>query len=517
MYLSTQNITFSKGLARKLIPKYIGPYKIIQDFNNQSYKLELPMHLKKRGVHDVFHSSLLRIHMPNDDRLFPGRMDVQLGVSPEADDEWAVDVIRTHAGAGEDAVFEILWKSGDVTWMPYFQIKELQALEVYLELLGVDEISKLPEGKGNPPREDPQVFVGAIDFESSHKTQSPHNKLQIKTHDSQFSDINPLVVSTTTSFLTFPILNTPTTDILKSSDYLTSINHHTSQLDMPAFDGIKHPSFVRISKTEYALVDSQNQFRSIIHVGQIVKYLAFDQALREGKKITRSTERPYGYLSFANMFNRDAHPRDSRRLSTYVSTTPGHFYVIKSVNPVFLHEFRITSDQCGVDVPRPNLSEQQAAVFEEYATTMANQSAKRRKAIQERQDRRRDIFRKPFSRKRRYFDPIPEYDPVTSLNVEAGHDISFFYDVPTNNISSSDTTSPTTQPEAVVSETSNTSSDSNFYMGNSNSYTTPTTFAEPLAHLTLSSPEDMVPMEEDIEIITEPEAKEEGELSEMPE
>ena len=192
--------------------------------------------------------------------------------------------------------------------MPYFQIKELQALEVYLELLGIDEISKLPEGKGNPPREDPQIFIGAIDFESSHEFQSPHNELQIRTHDSQFLDINPLNFSTTTSFPTFPKFDTSTTDTLISSDELTSLEYYTLYLDMPAFDGIKHPSFVRISKTEYALVDSQNQFRSILHVGQIVKYLAFDQALREGKKITRSTERPYGYLSFANMFNCDAHP-----------------------------------------------------------------------------------------------------------------------------------------------------------------------------------------------------------------
>ena len=59
VYLSTKYITFSKGLAQKLIPKYIGPYKIIQDFNNQSFKLELPTHLKKQGIHNVFHSSLL--------------------------------------------------------------------------------------------------------------------------------------------------------------------------------------------------------------------------------------------------------------------------------------------------------------------------------------------------------------------------------------------------------------------------------------------------------------------------
>ena len=72
VYLSTKNINFAKGLARKLIPKYIGPYKIIKDFNNQSFQIELPSHLKQRGIHDVFHSSLLQIHTPNDDHLFPG-------------------------------------------------------------------------------------------------------------------------------------------------------------------------------------------------------------------------------------------------------------------------------------------------------------------------------------------------------------------------------------------------------------------------------------------------------------
>ena len=82
VYLSTKNISFAKGLARKLLPKFIGPYKILQDFDNSSFRLDLPPHLKQRGIHDVFHSSLLREHIPNDDRLFPGHLDTQLGTGP---------------------------------------------------------------------------------------------------------------------------------------------------------------------------------------------------------------------------------------------------------------------------------------------------------------------------------------------------------------------------------------------------------------------------------------------------
>ncbi|TBU21884.1 hypothetical protein BD311DRAFT_743310 [Dichomitus squalens] len=55
--LSTQNLSFPKGRARKLIPKYIGPYTDMKD----------------RRINPTFHASLLRRHEANDDVLFPHR------------------------------------------------------------------------------------------------------------------------------------------------------------------------------------------------------------------------------------------------------------------------------------------------------------------------------------------------------------------------------------------------------------------------------------------------------------
>jgi hypothetical protein len=165
VYLSTKNIKFEKGLARKLIPKFIGPYKIIQDFSNGSFKLELPAEMKQRGVHNVFHASLLRIHIPNDDQCFPGRLDSQLGVSTNATNEWAVERITNHYGRRSEAIFEVLWKSGDSTWMPYDQASKLLALREYLELLGISEIKDLPYGSGKPPTDDVQLFAGCASFD----------------------------------------------------------------------------------------------------------------------------------------------------------------------------------------------------------------------------------------------------------------------------------------------------------------------------------------------------------------
>ncbi len=60
VYISTKNISFLKGLARKLNPKCIDPYPILKDFGNGSFRIELPLNLKARGIHDVFHALLLR-------------------------------------------------------------------------------------------------------------------------------------------------------------------------------------------------------------------------------------------------------------------------------------------------------------------------------------------------------------------------------------------------------------------------------------------------------------------------
>jgi len=159
VYISTQNITFPKGLARKLIPKYIGPYRITKDFQNQSFRIELPSYLKQRGLHDVFHAALLRIHVPNDDRLFPGRLVTQLDPEDSPEKEWAVNRILSHSGTKDNALFEVLWKAGDVTWLPYSEISHLNALTEYLDLMGVDSIGSLQSGTGKPPYDDPQVAI----------------------------------------------------------------------------------------------------------------------------------------------------------------------------------------------------------------------------------------------------------------------------------------------------------------------------------------------------------------------
>ena len=144
VYLSTKNISMPKGRARKLAPKYLGPFPITKVLKEgATYQLGLSDELIKRGVNRAFHASLLRPHVPNDDRRFPGRMPCQIPGFGEKPEEWIVDSILSHHGKGLESEFQVLWKAGDKTWAPYREVAHLNALDRYCELMGVKNVFEL--------------------------------------------------------------------------------------------------------------------------------------------------------------------------------------------------------------------------------------------------------------------------------------------------------------------------------------------------------------------------------------
>ena len=100
----------------------------------------------------AFHASLLRPHVPNDDRWFPGRLPAQIPGFGEKPEEWIVDRIIMHHGKGMGSKFQILWKADDKTWASYREVAHLNALDQYCELMGVKDTLQLPSnytGKGS--------------------------------------------------------------------------------------------------------------------------------------------------------------------------------------------------------------------------------------------------------------------------------------------------------------------------------------------------------------------------------
>jgi len=74
VYLSMRNLTFPKECASKLVPKFVGPYRVLSALPGTSnYELELPTELTKQRVHNHFHVNLLKPHVASNDALFPNR------------------------------------------------------------------------------------------------------------------------------------------------------------------------------------------------------------------------------------------------------------------------------------------------------------------------------------------------------------------------------------------------------------------------------------------------------------
>ena len=374
-YLSTKNISFPRGLARKLLPKFLGPYKILQDFGNASFQLDLPPQLKRRGVHDVFHSSLLRIHIPNDDRLFPGRMDTQLAGDEDTEGEWAVDRISAHAGKRTDSVFEVHWKSGDITWLPYYQITHLQALTDYFELLGIHQVSQLPEGTGRPPTDDPQIYVGFVS-PSPFLINSPRfSPSPFKSAASYITRPLQQLRHAFSSLVTTPFVS-PTVDLVIS-------------ITMPGpLRSVDHPRFTRLSATHYLLRDPANSITSTVHVGQIADFLNFDERVRrQGLHTLHSMPLGFGY--FAELWNTGARQGDLRRLS-YLGTEQTAGSHSKAVTiPVHNADFFITPEQVGLASDTNSTDNTvQNEIVQEFAVIMMDQRRNKRRGYEGRRERR---------------------------------------------------------------------------------------------------------------------------------
>ena len=155
VYLSTKNLNLPKKRAKKLLPKFIGPYKIVNANElTSTYELDLSSELKRRGIHPRFHSSVLRPFVGNDENLFPHREPKKFYDFGMPDNtEWLVDDVVGHRWMGDDVAFMVKWNLGDSTWEPRDEVMKLGAYSRYLDLLGVDRWELLPRIDGSHPRE----------------------------------------------------------------------------------------------------------------------------------------------------------------------------------------------------------------------------------------------------------------------------------------------------------------------------------------------------------------------------
>jgi hypothetical protein len=81
----------------------------------------------------------------NDDALFPHReVHVFYDFGTPDDQEWLVEELISHKWDRNTLSFQVLWNMGNTTWEAYEKCKDLQALNDYLRLCGVNAPAHLP-------------------------------------------------------------------------------------------------------------------------------------------------------------------------------------------------------------------------------------------------------------------------------------------------------------------------------------------------------------------------------------
>lgn len=64
VYIATSNLRVHPSVNRKLAPRWVGPYKIVQKISQVAFRIALPPDFCQ--VHPVFHISQLKLHVGAD-------------------------------------------------------------------------------------------------------------------------------------------------------------------------------------------------------------------------------------------------------------------------------------------------------------------------------------------------------------------------------------------------------------------------------------------------------------------
>jgi hypothetical protein len=130
VWLDSRNIALKHTGSRKLLPRRLGPFKVVKEINPVAFRLQLPATMKK--VHPVFHVSLLT-PFKDGGRQQPSPPPVVLEDGVE---EFEVEAVTGHRYSGKRLQYLIKFKGyghEQNEWLPKSHLSCDELVQEYLD------------------------------------------------------------------------------------------------------------------------------------------------------------------------------------------------------------------------------------------------------------------------------------------------------------------------------------------------------------------------------------------------
>ena len=106
------------GVKRKLAPRYVGPYQIIEQKRNVAYKLQLPLEMS--AIFNVFHVSQLKrcLHIP-EEAIAPTNIKLQSDLTYEEKPIQVLEEMERDTRSKVIKFCKVVWNNHseqDATW-----------------------------------------------------------------------------------------------------------------------------------------------------------------------------------------------------------------------------------------------------------------------------------------------------------------------------------------------------------------------------------------------------------------